>query len=62
MAKYYFGVNRGENLDKVVIGTSTTGKDIELVVDNTNVPDKLSVSLALEQLEGVVGAGNWPPA
>jgi hypothetical protein len=35
MAIQYFGINRGEQLKDVVAGTATTGRKIELAVDDT---------------------------
>ncbi len=35
MAIQYFGINRGEQLKDIATGTSTTGRKIELTVDDT---------------------------
>jgi len=35
MAIQYFGINRGEQLKDIATGTSTTGKKIELALDDT---------------------------
>ena len=35
MTIQYFGINRGEQLSNVATGTSTTGRKIELALDDT---------------------------
>ena len=39
MADIFFGVDKGgQSVADVTVSTSTTGRDIELVVDDTNLP------------------------
>lgn len=58
---YYYGINKGENEYTASTSTSTsTGKEVEVVVNNTNVTDKASVIVALEQLINVIVKNNYP--
>lgn len=58
---YYYGINKGENEYTAATSTSaSTSKEIEVVVNNTNVTDKASVIVALEQLINVVLKNNYP--
>lgn len=52
MASWFYGINRGDKMspEYVAVGTSTTGKDIELRVDQT-VAKKMDVMLALDVFE-----------
>lgn len=52
MPTTYYGISRGENA--VTIDSSTTSKDVELAVDDTNSPDKLDVKLALTRIAEAV--------
>lgn len=49
---YYFGVNNGVGIaGSITDSSSTTGKDIELVINtNANVPSKEDLLLALQKL------------
>lgn len=59
---YYYGVNKGKNLDTAVVGTSTNTTDVEIVVNATNVTDKVALLVALEALEAFIVKSNYPPA
>ena len=63
MATYYFGVNNGAGaMASVTEGSSTTSKDIEVVINTTaNVPSKEELLLALEKFEDyiVTASKNW---
>jgi len=48
MAEKFYGIDRGET--DVTIDTSTTSKDIEVVVDDTNAPSKLDIAIALKEI------------
>lgn len=53
MATYFFGVNHGAGLNggTVTGQATTTGKDVEVVVNSTaNVPSKSDLLLALEKI------------
>jgi hypothetical protein len=48
---YYFGINTGKDEYSVTSGTSTTSKDIELVINtNANVPSVQELKVAAENL------------
>jgi hypothetical protein len=55
MAVTYYGINIGETT--VTVGTSTTSKDIELAVDDTNSPNNLDVAIALKEIAHQVEHG-----
>lgn len=58
---YYYGVNKGENEYQAATSTSaTTSKDVEIVVNNTNVTDREAVLNALEKLVNVILKNNYP--
>ena len=53
MAQHFYGINIGDGFDpsKVVTGTSTTGKDIEIATTDGKALNKALVVKALETLE-----------
>lgn len=55
MAVTYYGIDVGETT--VTVDSSTTSKDIELAVDDTNAPDKLDVAIALKEIAHSVEHG-----
>lgn len=58
---YYYGLNKGDNEYQAVSSTSaTTGKDVEIVVNNTNVTDRQTLISNLEKLLNFVVRGNYP--
>lgn len=63
MATYYFGVNNGAGqMASVTEGSTTTSKDVEVVINTTaNVPSKEELLLALEKFEDyiVTASKNW---
>lgn len=50
MTTYYYGVNKGKNLDTAVVGTSTNSTDVEISVNGANVTDKQAAKVAIEVL------------
>lgn len=52
MADRFYGVDRGQ--DKATVATSTTGLDVELVVDNAVGLEKKDIILALEEIRKAV--------
>lgn len=57
----YFGINQGDNEYEAVSSTSsTTSKDVEIVVNDTNVTSREDLLLAIEKLENFVLRSNWP--
>jgi len=55
MAVTYYGIDVGET--SVTVDTSTTSKDIELAVDDTNAPSTLDVAIALKEIAHEVEHG-----
>jgi NACalpha-BTF3-like transcription factor len=59
---YYYGINKGTDESTATVATSTTSKDVEIVVNSTNVTTRNDLLMALEKLENAVLKLNWPPA
>jgi len=58
---YYYGVNQGVGGDTATSSTSSsTSKDVEIVVNNTNVTDKETVLTSLEKLKNFITQSNYP--
>lgn len=58
---YYYGINKGDNEYQAASSTtSTTSKDIEIVVNDTNVTDRQALLSALENLENFILRSNFP--
>jgi len=54
MAVTYFGVDKGgQDVSAVTVDTSTTSSDIELAVDDTNIP-AADVKAKLQILQGMI--------
>lgn len=63
MASTYVGISLGKSdVTDVAVGTSTTSKPIELVIDKTNTPTREQVILAIETLENYLLTSTWPAA
>jgi hypothetical protein len=58
---YYYGVNAGDSEFSAAVGSSTTSKDVEIVVNQTNVPTKQQLMNAIEVLENWITKNNYPP-
>lgn len=55
MAAFYIGINNGDNEYATATGTSTTSKDIEVVIpDTSKVPSVQELLIALEKLENAI--------
>lgn len=55
MAAFYIGINNGDNEYNAASGSSTTSKDVEIVIaDTTKVPSVEELMLALEKLENYI--------
>ena len=61
MAKYYFGMTRGNGIQGCSVNTSTTGKEIEIVMDNTYLTSKNELLVNLDVLENFILQCGWPP-
>lgn len=59
---YYYGINKGQNEYQAVVATSTNSTDVEIVVNATNVTDRQSLKIALENLINYILRQNYPPA
>jgi hypothetical protein len=58
---YYFGINQGSSEYNAASSTTvTTGKDVEVVVNTANVPDRNSLILALTKLQNFILQSKWP--
>lgn len=58
---YYYGLNKGDSEYAATSSTSSsTGKEIEIVVNNTNVNTKHELLIALTNLYNFVLKNNYP--
>lgn len=58
---YYYGLNKGDSEFSAAVAGSTTGKEIEIVVNQTAVTDKQALKVALENLINFILKTNYPP-
>lgn len=58
---YYYGVNAGDSEFQAVVSSSTTSKDVEIVVNQTNVATKEKLLLAVENLHNFILKNGYPP-
>ncbi len=58
---YYYGVNAGDSEFAAAVSSSTTSKDVEIVVNATNVTSKEQLLIAIENLENFVLKNGFPP-
>lgn len=63
MATYFFGINNGDGaMGSVAEQATTTGKDVEVVINTTaNVPSKEELLLAAQKLTDYIttASKNW---
>jgi len=58
---YYYGINDGDNEYAAASSTSaTTSKDVEIVVNNTNITTRQELIAALLNLQNFILRSNWP--
>jgi hypothetical protein len=58
---YYYGINDGDGeFAAVSSSASTTGKDVEIVVNNTNVQSRQELLNAVTNLINFILRSNWP--
>lgn len=63
MAKIYVGVNRGAGPGGVTASTSTTGRDLEVVIDDTKILSRDQAYGLLEHIEAHIATPRaWPLA
>jgi hypothetical protein len=61
VANNYYGINQGDNEYAAASSTSSsTSKDVEIVVNTSNVPSREDVFLAIEKLGNFIQRSNWP--
>ena len=59
----YYGINEGDNeYEAAVSSSSSTSKEVEIVVNETAVATRESVLDALEKLRNFILRQNYPPA
>lgn len=59
----YYGINEGDNeYEAAVSSSSTTSKEVEIVVNDTAVTDRATLLIALENLRNFILRQNYPPA
>lgn len=58
---YYYGINAGGGEFDAVVSNSTTSKDVEIVVNQTNVPTKQQLLNAIDFLENLIVKSGYPP-
>lgn len=62
MATYFYGVNVGDNEYQAAVSATTTGKDVEVVVNTSaNVPSREDLLLAIEKLENFITRQPYAP-
>lgn len=62
MASYFYGVNVGSEDSTVTVGSTTTGKDVEVVVNTSaNVPSRSDLEVAIEKLKVDIIRRIYPP-
>lgn len=61
MTAQYIGINNGDNEYAVASGSSTTSKDVEIVIaDVTKLTSKEELLLAIEKLENfIIRSAYW---
>jgi hypothetical protein len=61
VANNYYGVNVSDNEYQAASSTSSsTSKDVEIVVNNTNVTSREAALLCIEKLWNFILRSNWP--
>lgn len=57
----YYGLNEGDNEYQAASSTtSSTSKDVEIVVNDTNVTDRLALLTAIDNLKNFILRSNFP--
>lgn len=58
---YYYGINEGDGEYSAASSTSaSTSKDVEIVVNNTNVTDRATLITSLDRLKNFILRQNFP--
>jgi hypothetical protein len=62
MSAIYYGINNGDAASAAAVDSSTTSKDVEIVVaDVTKFPSREALLLAIEKLEEFVTQQGYLP-
>lgn len=62
MASTYYGLNKGEPVEKVETGAATNGSDVEIRVDTSKVLSRIDLLVAIGNLEQSILKQNYPAA
>lgn len=62
MANYYYGINKGQRQEDVVVGTSTNSTGMELFITGTSFLTREEALTALENIENFLLQNIYPPA
>ena len=62
MASTYYGINRGEPVEKVETAAATNGSDVEIRVDTSKVVSRIDLLVALGNLQQSILEQNYPAA
>lgn len=60
MAQVYYGANLDQNIDTIVVGTSTNSTDVEVRVNTGNVSNRTDLLVALENLKNAILIQPYP--
>lgn len=61
MATVFYGINNGETAYQATVSATTTGKDVEVVINTTaNIPSRTELLLAIEKLEDFILRQTFP--
>lgn len=59
----YYGINEGDNeYEAAVSSSSSTSKEVEIVVNDTVFADRQSLITAIDSLKNFILRQNYPPA
>jgi hypothetical protein len=62
MATLFYGINIGAEESTATIGATTTGKDVEVAINNVaNVATRDALRVALQKLKNVIDGSNFTP-
>lgn len=62
MANRYYGVDRGGEKKDITEDSSTTSKDVEVVIDLSPGMDRAEALIMLEYIKQYIMEDTWPPA
>ena len=62
MTKFYIGQNKGQETYQVTSGTSSTGKDLEVSMNLSNITERDQVTQGLKDIFDYFMRQKFPPA